>query len=250
MADVTRLLRDARGILPLGVDREGAEAVVGVLAGMGIAAKAHPEDELPVLPEPKLLFDADPLPDGMVVQLTAEPAPPRIPWSRLRALSAGEVTITTEPARGPLDTRPEIADAYRKEALRDLLGPLAPLLGSESSPSWSSAWSPPPRPARSKRERVLVMDLVLDAPEDRLRVLSSRFVFDYLGERMALTSRENFRRLVTDIAGYAPDALLTGSTLSLLEDARPGAHHFGSPGEFDAYLRWAMAWSSVFDEES
>ena len=104
-------------------------------------------------------------------------------------------------------------------------------------------------PSKPKRETVHVMDIVTGVPTDRYRIVASRFVYDYLGDRLALTSVGNFRTLVLDVSKLSPDTLLTGSTLSYLENARPGLHRFPDAAEFDSYVRWVHVWRQVWGEE-
>jgi len=245
LADVTRLLRGSRGVIDLGVDEHQASLVADVLEPLGIRARVFPATELPALPAPSPLYDADPTPNGLDVQLVTGTNLGSIPWKRLHIMAVGLVTFETQPGGAlPVGEGGEAADLI-EAALTGMM-----LSWGYGSFSARPTRRDPPRGARPpKREIVHCLDLLLSEPGQRLRVLASRFVYDYLGDRLALSSVPNFRQLVEDIAGYAPEALLSGSTLSFLEGGtRATGHRFTDPGEFEAYQQWLLAWPLVWGE--
>ncbi|MHC4469698.1 MAG: hypothetical protein ACYS99_01930 [Planctomycetota bacterium] len=237
LADVTRALRRSRGIVALDLVEKDAREVARILEARGTRCRLVPEEDLPELPDPTALTDADPEPAGLRIQAAGQGAPHHVPWSRIEILAVGLVTFRIEPPPSPI-TSPEEAD------LEDYVRGWG--VGSVGT------WGIPrdDRAARMKRKAkektVHALDLVTGVPTDRYRIVASQFVYDYLGERLALTSLENFRTLVLDIANLAPETLLTGSTLSYLDGARPGSHRFRTPQEFDGYVRWVHVWRQVW----
>ena len=249
-ADVGRALRFSRGIIDLDLTEIDAEIVAGIFERRGFPARTCPLEDLPVLAPPHALFDADPLEDGLLLQnVDLRQVSELIPWSRLRFSAAGTVKLAApaRPASGGVSNDLDGGDADLGVAMIAALS-LLPGVGVHAGSarlSISAGRRPRPRPPR-EGETVRCLDLVLRDPDDRYRVISGRFVYDYLGKRMALTSRENFRTLILDIARLAPDALLTSTTQSFLTNPKAKSHRFGSPAEFDAYVNWARAWTTVW----
>lgn len=241
-ADVTRVLRRSRGLVSLGFDAGSARAAIRILSDAGREARAVAEAELRALPPARALRDADPLPSGLAVQELTGGGPAEIPWTRLRMAAVGLVTIRRSRGRGPIAGPADPLSGAG--AVLELLAPFGPV-GAAASMARARP-RPPPIAPPEVTETVHVLDLLIRDPEDRLRVISSRFDYDYLGERIALTSTENFRTLVEDVSRLAPDALLTGSALSFLEDAKPGSHRFDGIDRFEDYLRWVQTWREVW----
>lgn len=249
MADVTRRLRDCRGLIDLELTEVDAEIVQSILARKDIQSEVVDGARVPALGKPIALLDADPGPDGLEVQQTvSSEGTGLVPWEQIRIAATGTVTFTPILNHSFLSGDAlDAADAI--ENLRQSqegfgLGFAFP--GSIVSNAPRSYTLSEKRRPNSTPETVTCLDLVTADGITRYRIVTSRFVYDYLGDRMRLASRDNFRTLLEDIAEYSPETLLSSTTLSFLENPKSREHRFGSKDEFEAYVRWLTAWDVVF----
>jgi hypothetical protein len=94
---------------------------------------------------------------------------------------------------------------------------------------------------RGKEEAHMLVDLICRTSEPlRLRIDAGHFNYDYLGDRMASSSRENLRLFLQDICSRAPDARLTTRTEHLLEGRPAPRYKFRSLAAFEALNRWVL----------
>jgi len=87
-------------------------------------------------------------------------------------------------------------------------------------------------------EETLLLDLI--AEDLRLRIDGSDFRHDYLGARMASSSRGNLKLFLGDVRERCPDARFPARTERLLAGESSSAFRFDSPGAFDVHGRWAL----------
>jgi hypothetical protein len=228
-----------------------AEIVGSILTRSSIPSEIADADRLPALDKPIALLDADPGPAGLEVQRTVDsPGTGLLPWSEIRIAAVGTVTFT--PAQGSSMLTGDALGAgefAEEERLgSDLLG-LTFMFPAGAGHAGQSGYKMQMEPRKNPRpETVSCLDLVTTGATARYRIVAGRFVYDYLGDRMKLNSKDNFRSLIQDIAGYSPETLLSGSTLSFLDDPKARDHRFGSREEFESYVRWLVAWDAVFGE--
>jgi hypothetical protein len=248
-ADVTRALRGTRGVIDLRLSEIDAEIVKSILARQGIPTRVAAEEAAPKLPRAVILLDADPLPKGLLIQrASGREQPGLLPWRHLKIAAVGAVTFTRFPTRDVLESASNTGDLEVDRVLAAALPSLRlGFLVSGGGP-FGLREPTPHTPARKPpiTETVHCLDLLTDGPIPRYRILASRFIYDYLGERMKLCSAENFRTLLTDLATFAPDILLSGTTLSFLSKPKSDHHRFQTELEFDAYVRWLSAWDRLF----
>jgi hypothetical protein len=208
--EITRQIRDRPWVLLDDVPATALDAVFDVLVAHGVSAKAVPEIHMPTLPEPLRLRYGEPLPKGMFLQRAAPPAPAILPWDGLRIVSAGYLPVKPDESLGA-------------ELLPDTPG---------SAPMGTG----------SRREKdVLLVDFVGDVEEPlRLRIDAAEYNYDYLGDRMAPSSRENVRLLLADIQRHAPHARFTSRCSKLIEGSPTSDFRFRSLDAFETYNRWVL----------
>ena len=207
--EITRQLREQPWILLQDAPADALDAVFEVLVSENVAAKAVPEIHMPALPPATRVKYGEPLAAGLFLQRAAHPAPPTLPWSQLRIVSAGQVTLKPEETLGPEMFRTTPGSASMR--------------------------------GRGKEENHLLVDLICKTEEPlRLRIDAGDFNYDYLGDRMLSSSRENLRLLLEDICARAPDVHLTSRTERLLEGQPAPEFRFRSLEAFDAHNRWVL----------
>lgn len=239
LADITRLLHSARGIIDLDTTDDEARALVELLAEKSIVAVVVDGNSLPDLAPPKLLRNADPGSEGFQIQAGDPGSPPMVTWDRVHIVAAGCVTFDSKRRTG---TTQEPKAGAGTRLFR--MGAFA-ITGIPISIRRRRA-GPGPKKERPTEETAWVLDLIVNDPTDRFRVISNRFIYDYLGDQVAMVSAQNFRTLVIDIIGFVPDALVTNTTRSYLDNPRSPDHRFRTVDAFDAYIRWLAAWQSIW----
>jgi hypothetical protein len=251
-ADITRTLRGCRGIIDLDLTEIDAGIVASILERRSIEARIVDSGEIPPLPKPVLLLDADPVPEGIEIQRVSGPGGPgHLPWGRLKIAAVGTVTFTPMPGRENL-AQSLFSEGPPSGGIDDLVDSSfsLPVYMGRVGSFYTGRTRVPQEPKKKPRpETVHCLDLITTGPVPRYQVVASRFVYDYLGDRMKLCSRDNFRTLIEDIARYSPHTLLSGTTLSFIENPKSRHHRFASGEEFDAYVRWLTAWEHVFGGE-
>ncbi|MHC4469697.1 MAG: hypothetical protein ACYS99_01925 [Planctomycetota bacterium] len=208
--EITRQLRDRPWILLEDVPATALDAVFEVLAREEVLAKAIPEMHMPAMPEPLRLRYGEPLPRGLFLQRAAPPAPAVLPWSGLKIVSAGYLPV-------------QPGESLGVELLHDTPG---------------SA----PMGAGRKREQDMLLVDIIGAHEEplRLRIDAREFNYDYLGDRMLSSSRENVRLLIGDIQKRAPHARFTERTEKLVSGSATAEFRFRSLVAFETYNRWVL----------
>ncbi len=226
LAEVTGALRRCRGILRLSRDDAEARRLAAFLSAAGHPCVLVPEGDLPALVPPRLVFDADPTASGLFLQRAATGWTGLRPWEGLVAVAVGHVT------------RSRLVFARPQEPADDGDSPFD-LLDEPDDGA-------PPRPHKLREERVLGADFVFDRPPDRLRIGAGRFVHDWRGQEMALTSRANFIALLRETARHAPAAHFAPSVREALARGALDPPRFASEADFAAHVEWLAAWPRFF----
>lgn len=89
-------------------------------------------------------------------------------------------------------------------------------------------------------DRMLVLDIVLEAPLRRLRVNAERFDFRCLGGRMNYDARNNLRELARSLCALSPAALQARGTSALLQDRRGEPVAYDTLDDLDREERWLL----------
>jgi hypothetical protein len=102
----------------------------------------------------------------------------------------------------------------------------------------------------SGEEHYLIDLVTVEEISLRLRIDGLDFSHDWLGPRMASSTRENLKRFLFDVREHASDARFTGKTMAFLGGEMSAAFRFPSVAGFEDYTQWALeALSGEEDEE-
>jgi hypothetical protein len=199
--------RTLPGIIPGSCSRELAEGIVERLAEAGLKAIAVPASDIP-----DLLHVQRPhrirVTDETLETTDARGRTEVWSWQDVAVISVGVV-----PSTAPLGFR------------------AMPLVASGSSHrSWNSSVKVNPR----HRPEVWV---VSRNGQPAICIASDEVSYEYLGERIALSSAANFRLLVGDLIQHSETAWLTPSTLAFTEH-HPSSHFdFRTCDDFRRYIQ-------------
>ncbi len=225
VGELSRLFREQPWILLEDLPADRLDAVFAVLAKRRLQAKAVPMAHMPALPPALRVRNADPTPESFFLHFAEPPAPAVLKWGELHVVSVGLVAISAEESSkiyGPWGDEKQFRAGGR-----------AGIPGSVPLKSGGKA------PADA-----LLLDLIAGGTEPwRLRIDAGNFIYDYLGDRMKTTSRQNLRLLLGDIRRLAPGARFTPRTGLFLEDEPVASYKFRSLSAFESYHRWMLqAW--------
>jgi hypothetical protein len=204
-------------VLPFeNIPDEKAETAAAFLSGRGVPAAAVSCELLP--PDAKIftVHNADALEAGLDVQTDLAGKMRTIPWERVTVLSAARMTSTRTVSTGPRPNRNLGAGGGMRGGLR------FPRIKM------------PRKKTRSETCEVLALLPAGTAVE--LRFQSNAFNFDYLGDRLAGSTRENVRTFGRDLVERSSGARVSPGLRALVEDGRPPPE-MASDG-FRQYNRW------------
>jgi hypothetical protein len=185
-ADAVRLAVGAHGILMRHENHDAARAFQLALQAEGVATALVSEDDLPKLPEGKVLQRLELSPQALVVfDLLGRPT--SIPWPEVALLAAGAV--------GDIEVS-------RTQTERTVLR-FSPLFG---------VW---PKKVTDNRSKVaadtqLVLDILLTGTTTRYQIDAARFPFKYVLDQPELSTAEKYIWLVREFCRHATAATLNG----------------------------------------
>ncbi|MEK9146485.1 MAG: hypothetical protein AAB339_12835, partial [Elusimicrobiota bacterium] len=99
------------------------------------------------------------------------------------------------------------------------------------------------KPAERKQEeaeQVLLLDLVLEGPPERLRVDARKFDFSCLKTRMVYDVLGNFRQLIRELAGQSEGASRNRGVRVLLEGKPLREMGYDEASDLDRECRWLL----------
>jgi hypothetical protein len=185
-ADAVRLAVGAHGILLRHENRDAARAFQTALQAEGVATALVAEDELPGLPEARVLHRLELSPEALkVFDLLGRPT--TVPWPEVTLLAAGAVG----------DVEVSRAQTERTE-LR-----FSPVLG---------VW---PKRVTDSRKKVMtdsqmVLEILLAGMKVRYQIEAAHFPFKYVIDQPGLSTADKFIWLVRQFCRYAIAATLNG----------------------------------------
>lgn len=185
-ADAVRLAVGAHGILMRHENHDAARAIQMALQAEGIATALVSEDDLPKLPEAKVLHRLELSPQGLVIfDLLDRPTP--IAWTEVSLLAAGSVG--------------DIEVSRTKTERTELR--FSPVFG---------VW--PKHVTESRRkvtaESQLVLEILLTGKTTRYQIEAARFPFKYVIDQPELSTADKFIWLVRVFCRHATAATLNG----------------------------------------
>lgn len=185
-ADAVRLAVGSHGILMRHENRDAARAFQLALQAEGIATALVSEDDLPKLPEGKVLHRLELSPQALVVfDLLGRST--SIPWPEVALIGAGAV--------GDIEVS-------RTNTERTVFR-FSPVFG---------VWPKKVADSRSKvaADTQLVLEILLTGKATRYQIEAARFPFKYVIDQPELSTAEKFIWLVCEFCRHATAATLNG----------------------------------------
>ena len=185
-ADAVRLAVGAHGILLRHENRDAARAFQSALQAEGVPTALVAEDELPNLPEARVLQRLELSPEAVkIFDLLGRPT--FIPWTEVALLAAGAV--------GDIEVS-------QTKTERTVLS-FSPLFG---------VW---PKKVTDSRRKVtadshLVLEILLAGTKTRYQIEAARFPFKYVIDQPELSTSDKFIWLVREFCRHATAATLNG----------------------------------------
>jgi hypothetical protein len=185
-ADAVRLAVGAHGILVRHENHDAARAIQMALQAEGIAAALVAEDDLPKLPEAKVVHRLELSPQALVLfDLLGRPT--SIAWTEVTLLAAGSVG--------------DIEVSRTKTERTELR--FSPVFG---------VW--PKQVTESRRkviaESQLILEVLLTGKATRYQIEAAHFPFKYVIDQPELSTAEKFVWLVREFCRYSAAATLNG----------------------------------------
>lgn len=232
--DLIGPLRRCWGLVEERCPKADAEAVCAALASAGLASLAVPSGLLEELPASRPLTAMSLDAAGMHPETPGAEALGRVGWGRVRLLAAAVFQETKTLATGPSD----FTDPGKKLAKRafSLMTGIPTSIGMGGKA---------PAPKQERTEQILLLDLVLSDPAQRLRVDARKFDFSCLKTRMVYDVLGNFRQLVRELSHVAAGFLLNRGARILLEGKPLREMGYDAAADLERESRWLLTLQSL-----
>ncbi|MBN1807613.1 MAG: hypothetical protein JW909_00995 [Planctomycetes bacterium] len=238
------------------LDIQQARTISRLLIDKGIAAMAVPVESINIQYHSGYIRNADPLPDGLMIQNQASARETLMPWNVVRAVMvyhrkpAPRTPVELQvPGAGAAGTdvfsaaAPAAFVAGGLPALMALAGvelathvfsaPAADLLLQSSDPQGPPA---PADPVLGAGDEDDVMVLVMGNSPVLITSIEKRlFCYDYLGDRLRPAARDNFPLLVKDVCSYARPVYVNHALTRMLASGGPPGEEVAA-GEVTRWL--------------
>ncbi|HMP84247.1 MAG TPA: hypothetical protein PKA41_16235 [Verrucomicrobiota bacterium] len=190
-ADAVRMAVSARGVLQRRMNRDAARAFHQALEAEGVVAVIVPEEELPQLPDARVLHRVQLTPEAFVVYDLAGRATP-VEWRRIRLVAAANVARfefgRTRTERTQLRFNP-MTGVWPKRV---------------EDTGHRTDWDVSP-----------LLEVLLADNAGRYQIEATEFPFKYVLDRPDLSVNARFAWLVRELVAHAPDALLNSGAAAL-----------------------------------
>lgn len=196
-ADAVRLAIRAHGILVRQVSRDEARALQQALEAEGVGAAYIPENELPRLPEAKVLHRVE-LSEEALVTYDLLGRSISIPWQDVALIAAGAVS----------DVEMSRTHTERTELRFNMVMGVWPKQVSESS-------------RRLQVETQMILEILLADGTTRFQIEAARFPFNYVINEPELSTQEKFSWLVRELCRRSTEAVLNGGARWLCAGHQP-----------------------------
>lgn len=203
LLDAAQRARRCGGLIEQGLGEEAAKTLAAALEQNGAPALALPDGLIEELPAAAPLARAVVEDEGLRARLRGAEETRLFPWNELTLLAAVAFQAT-ESRVVKVQEGPDLGQQAIKIGLSLATG--LPMMGGGKKEVEKRI---------EKTELVEYADLVF-LPGRRLRVDAQAFDFSGLGELKAFDALTNFKRLISEIARRAPQALLTPSAAVIL----------------------------------
>jgi len=209
-----------------------AKAAVAVLADAGTRATALAMEKVPPPARIFNVHNADVEPDAFSVQTDIAGHMRQMPWNEIASVSV--VTLSERVSTGSRAKGPSIAGGIARAAGTLAFPGAAGLMGGGRARQRRMRRQSGPT---TKEVETAVLGLVPFSVPMELRIRANQFNYDYLGERLAQTSGENFRTLTGDVLARATSARVSEAARRFVEEgAAPAAMNGGRFGRLNRWL--------------
>jgi len=196
-ADAVRLAIRAQGILVRQVNRDEARALQQALQAEGVGAAYISEEELPRLPEARVLHRLE-LSEKALITYDLLGRSVAIPWTDVALIAAGAVT----------DIEMSRTQTERTELRFNMVMGVWPKQVTESN-------------RRLQVETQLVLEILLADGATRFKIEASRFPFNYVINEPELSTQEKFIWLVRELCRCSTEAVFNGGARWLRAGHQP-----------------------------
>ena len=226
--DLVGPMRRCWGLVEEGCSKADAEAASAALASAGLASLAVPAALLEDLPAPRPLTEMS-LDAGGILYGEAEAARSRAAWARVRLLAAA----VYQEGKAPAPAAAGFTDPGKKLARTafSLMTGIPTSLGLGGKPAERK---------QEETEQMLLLDIVLEGPSERLRVDARKFDFSCLKTRMVYDVLGNFRQLIRELAGQSAGASRNRGVRVLLEGKPLREMGYDGAKDLERESRWLL----------
>lgn len=224
--EAARACRKGFGLVSIPLKQEPAEDVAKALDEAGYPALAISSEQVVKPPKPVVLPTGAAQEEGLLAPANTQGDARVLPWSLIRIVCVACVKPAPEAGEGGMlgaeikeQDSPTLESALGTGVgllgLLSVAGPAGVLVGMKGA---LAKFKPAPeklvKPKTAEPEDWL--ELFGTEPLLRLRIRRGNFRYDYLGPRLAPTSRANFKLLLGDVARFAPHAAAAGQVEAAL----------------------------------
>lgn len=251
LLDSRRIVRCARGVFAENLPEELAGKLVVRLNSEGLDVIPAESASIPVLPQARRVWSAELVEEEFRYKLGIAPEFRKLPWSEVGFFSCGIIAtakykdVTSGYGFKSLPVICRIDDAEAKQKITQRLADrqLKKDTGRPEDISHRKTLTDADLETLQREQTLGYLDFADAKVSWRYRIFRHDFRYDYLKERAAKTSLENFRLLVADAAKWAKTALTTDVTRRFLSGEPLDKLVFDNVEEFDRYNTWALAMS-------
>jgi hypothetical protein len=251
LLDSRRIVRCARGIFAENLPEELAGKLAARLDSEGLDVMQVESRLIPVLPQARRIWAAELVEEELRYKLGLAPEFRRMPWNEVGFLSCGIIAtpkyrdVTSGYGFKALPAICRIDDAEARQKITQRLADkqLKKDAGGQEDISHRNTLTDADLEALQREQTLGYLDFADGKLSWRYRIFRHDFRYDYLKERAAKTSLENFKLLVADAAQLAKGALKTDATRGLLSGEPLDKLVFDNAEEFDRYNTWTLAMS-------
>jgi len=223
--DAAMLSRDAFGILARSFEPERARALQSALAAQGVETEVVDDAGLPPLPELRIVHRLDSTPDALMICDPLGRTFP-LPWQNVMLIAAGRVRMTEFKS---VDVPHPVMNYGRTGPYR-MGGEVIVQYDHETHEEHHDRW---------------LLEVVITGAALRYSIVADRpmgLLFQYLGDRRTPDLDTNFKMVVKDLTGNAPEAAVNRGAYYLRENAAEPFYYPSKKAFYDemTWLLWKM----------
>jgi hypothetical protein len=217
--DAAMQCRDAFGILARSFEPERAQALQSALAAQGVETEVVEDASLPAPPELRIVHRLDSTPDALMICDPLGRSFP-LPWKSVLLIAAGKVRMTEFKT---VDVPHPVRNYGRH-------GEVVVQYDHETHEEHNDRW---------------LLEVVITGAALRYSIVADRpmsLLFQYLGDRRTLDIATNFKLVVQDLTGNAPEAAVNRGAYYLREKSAEPFYYPTKKAFYDemTWLLWKM----------